>query len=140
MGTSHRRHGLPQAMARPHGIGPCPAPSHVTVLLPARARGGVSIGVYSIVVGRASESDVRVFIAVAVGRDRASSDVDLLLHMGRPLGHMDLVGFEVELDEVAFTGINLVPDTNIRLDVRELIPAEAASLWAEEVARQRAHR
>ncbi len=58
----------------------------------------------------------------------------------RPLGHMDLVGFEVELDEVASTGINLVPDTNIRLDVRELIPAEAASLWAEEVARQRAHR
>ncbi len=139
MGTSHRRHGLPQAMARPHGIGPCPAPFHVTVLLPARAR-GVSIGVYSIVVGRASESDVRVFIAVAVGRDRASSDVDLLLHMGRPLGRMDLVGFEVELDEVASTGINLVPDTNIRLDVRELIPAEAASLWAEEVARQRAHR
>ena len=139
MGTSHRRHGLPQAMARPDGIGPCPAPFHVTVLLPARAR-GVSIGVYSIVVGRASESDVRVFIAVAVGRDRASSDVDLLLHMGRPLGHMDLVGFEVELDEVASTGINLVPDTNIRLDVRELIPAEAASLWAEEVARQRAHR
>ena len=103
MGTSHRRHGLPHAMARPHGIGPCPAPFHVTVLLPARAR-GVSIGVYSIVVGRASESDVRVFIAVAVGRDRASSDVDLLLHMGRPLGHMDLVG---RLDE----GLDAVEST-----------------------------
>ncbi|SPF69515.1 Polymerase, nucleotidyl transferase domain [Propionibacterium ruminifibrarum] len=77
---------------------------------------------------RAGGSNVRVFGSVATGHDREDSDVDLLFHMERPLGLMDLAGLEIELEELLGIGVDLVPDTAIRPAMRERILGEAVPL------------
>nr|WP_314906600.1 nucleotidyltransferase domain-containing protein [Propionibacterium acidifaciens] len=76
----------------------------------------------------AGGSDVRVFGSVATGRERVDSDVDLLFHMGRPLGLMDLAMLEERLGEILGVPVDLVPDTNIRPVMRERILSEAVPL------------
>ena len=76
----------------------------------------------------AGGSDVRVFGSVATGRERVDSDVDLLFHMGRPLGLTDLAMLEERLGEILGVPVDLVPDTNIRPVMRERILSEAVPL------------
>ena len=76
----------------------------------------------------AGGSNVRVFGSVATGRDHQQSDIDLLFTMRRPLSLMQLGALEQRLADLVGVSVDLVPDTAIRLALRDRILAEAVPL------------
>ncbi len=76
----------------------------------------------------AGGSDVRVFGSVARGKDRPDSDVDLLFFMGTPLSLMELAALEQQISAVVGADVDLVPETALRPDLRQLVLTEAVPL------------
>lgn len=72
--------------------------------------------------------DVRVFGSVATGEEQPESDVDLLFTMGRPLSLMELVELEHQISALIGVGVDLVPDSALRPELRERVLAEAVAL------------
>ncbi|BAW92044.1 nucleotidyltransferase domain protein [Actinomyces sp. Chiba101] len=73
-------------------------------------------------------SDVRVFGSVSRGTDGEASDIDLLVHVDRPLSLLTLAHAERGLQGLLGAPIDLVPDNAIRPDLRERILSEAVPL------------
>lgn len=71
---------------------------------------------------------VRVFGSVAVGDDQPDSDVDLLFDMAKPLSLMQLGRLERQIADLLEAPVDLVPESTLRLDLRERVYAEAVSL------------
>lgn len=79
-------------------------------------------------IAAAGGSNVRVFGAVATGRDHDRSDVDLLFTMGRPLSLMQLGALEQQLSDVLDAEVDLVPDSVLRPEFRDRALADAIPL------------
>jgi len=79
-------------------------------------------------VRQAGGRNVRVFGSVATGEEHGGSDVDLLFTMGKPLSLMALSRLERQISETVNMSVDLVPDSDIRPDLRERILGEAVPL------------
>ncbi len=79
-------------------------------------------------VRQASGRHVRVFGSVATGEDCEGSDIDLLFTMGRPLSLMALVHLEQQISAAVGLPVDLVPESDLRPDLREHVLGEALPL------------
>lgn len=72
--------------------------------------------------------NVRVFGSVARGEDTASSDVDLLVDLGKGVGLLGLIGLERELSELLGVDVDVVPADMLKPGIRERVLREAVPL------------
>ncbi len=87
--------------------------SHLTELRDALQRHGVT--------------NVRVFGSVARGDDHEGSDLDLLVDLAAGTTLFDMVGIQMELEEILGVEVDLVPDAGLKERMRprverDLIP------------------
>lgn len=73
-------------------------------------------------------SNVRVFGSTARGDDTAGSDIDLLIHLDRPVGLIGLARLEHELRDALGTPIDLVPDDGLKPAIRAAAERDAIPL------------
>lgn len=99
---------------------------HGTTPLARRLRAARGEGLR--LVGEAGGSHVRVFGFVARGEDDEDSDVDLLFAIGGPLSLMELGRLEEQVSEAVGVSVDLVPESSLRLELRERALAEAVAL------------
>ncbi|MCA0295225.1 MAG: nucleotidyltransferase domain-containing protein [Actinobacteria bacterium] len=72
--------------------------------------------------------NVRVFGSVATGHEHDDSDIDLLFTAGSTLSPMQLGELERRLSELLDAKVDLVPDSEVRPEVRNRVFAEAVLL------------
>ena len=73
-------------------------------------------------------TNLRVFGSVARGEDTEASDIDLLVDLAPGTGLLGLIGLQRELAELLGTKVDLVPASGLKVDVRDVVLAEAISL------------
>lgn len=73
-------------------------------------------------------SNVRVFGSTARGDDTAGSDIDLLVHLDRPVGLIGLARLEHELRDTLGAPVDLVPDDGLKPGVRVAAERDAIPL------------
>jgi len=71
---------------------------------------------------------VGVFGSYVRGGQRRRSDLDLLADILRPISLLELVGAEIYLSEVLGTKVDLVPERDVREELREAILRETIRL------------
>jgi predicted nucleotidyltransferase/DNA-binding XRE family transcriptional regulator len=99
--------------------------------LPATTRGQVvqrSRRQMCEVAARHGASNLRLFGSTARGEDRADSDIDLLVHLDRPVGLIGLARLQHELEEILGAPVDLVPDDGLKPDVRAAVERDAVVL------------
>ena len=69
--------------------------------------------------------DVRVFGSVARGQARAGSDLDLLVDLEAGRSLLDLVGFELDLEEMLGIEVDAVTLPSLHRLIRDSVVAEA---------------
>lgn len=79
-------------------------------------------------VSEAGGRRVRVFGSVAVGKDQAGSDIDLIFEMMEPLSLMQLGNLEQRIADLLVAPVDLVPESALRPELRERVLSEAVSL------------
>ena len=73
-------------------------------------------------------SGLRVFGSVARGQDRPDSDVDLLVDLPPQMGLLALGRLQADLEAILGAPVDLVPETDLKPDVRERVQAELVAL------------
>jgi predicted nucleotidyltransferase/DNA-binding XRE family transcriptional regulator len=99
--------------------------------LPATTRGQVvqrSRRRMSEAAARHGASNLRLFGSTARGEDRPDSDIDLLVHLDRPVGLIGLARLQHELEEMLGAPVDLVPDDGLKPDVRAAVERDAVAL------------
>jgi uncharacterized protein len=77
---------------------------------------------------RHGASNLRLFGSTARGEDRPDSDIDLLVHLDRPVGLIGLARLRRELEEILGAPVDLVPDDGLKPDVRASVERDAVTL------------
>lgn len=72
--------------------------------------------------------DIRVFGSVVRGQAREQSDVDLLVHIEEGRSLLDLIGLQLDLEELLGCKVDVVEDEGVYPRLRERIFAEAVTL------------
>lgn len=80
------------------------------------------------VAARHGATNLRLFGSTARGEDGPDSDIDLLVHLDRPLGLIGLARLQRELEEVLDAPVDLVPDDGLKPDVRAAVDRDAVTL------------
>lgn len=73
-------------------------------------------------------SNLRLFGSTARGDDRPDSDIDVLVHLDRPLGLIGLARLQQELEDILGLPVDLVPDDGLKPDVQAAVERDAVSL------------
>ncbi|MCI4626774.1 MAG: nucleotidyltransferase family protein [Candidatus Magnetoovum sp. WYHC-5] len=68
---------------------------------------------------------ISIFGSYARGEQGEKSDIDLLAEFDGPISLLDLVGAEQYLSEILKIKVDLIPKTNVRPELREIIFKEA---------------
>ncbi len=71
---------------------------------------------------------VAVFGSYVRGEQASQSDLDLLVEIIRPISLLELVGAEIYLTEVLGIKVDLVPQRDVRAELREAILREAVAV------------
>ncbi len=71
---------------------------------------------------------VGVFGSYVRGEQRQDSDLDLLVDITRPISLLELVGAEILLSEALGLKVDLVPQRDVREELRDRILGEAVPL------------
>lgn len=69
--------------------------------------------------------DVRAFGSVARGEARPGSDLDLLVDLDPGRSLLDLVGFELDLEELLGIEVDVVTEPSLHRLIRDRVLAEA---------------
>lgn len=77
---------------------------------------------------RHGASNVRLFGSTARGEDGPDSDIDLLVHLDRPVGLLGLARLQHDLEEILGAPVDLVPDDGLKPDVRAAVDRDAVPL------------
>jgi predicted nucleotidyltransferase/DNA-binding XRE family transcriptional regulator len=73
-------------------------------------------------------SNLRLFGSTARGDDRPDSDIDLLVHLDRPVGLIGLARLQHELEEILGARVDLVPDDGLKPEARAAVERDAVAL------------
>lgn len=73
-------------------------------------------------------SGMRVFGSVARGQDRPDSDLDLLVNLPVGMGLLALGRLRADLEAIVGSPVDLVPESDLKPDVRERVAAELVAL------------
>ena len=73
-------------------------------------------------------SGLRVFGSVARGQDQPDSDVDLLVDLPPRMGLLALGRLRADLEAIVGAPVDLVPEADLKPDVRERVEAELVAL------------
>ena len=73
-------------------------------------------------------TDVRIFGSVARGEDRPDSDLDLLVTLPPRMGIVGLGRARAALEKLLGTAVDLVPEADLKPDVRERVEQETVTL------------
>ena len=71
---------------------------------------------------------VGIFGSYVRGEQRPSSDIDLLADVLRPVSLLELVGAEIFLSQLLKAKVDLVPERDVRAELRDAILKEAVSV------------
>ncbi len=72
--------------------------------------------------------NIRLFGSYARGKQRRTSDIDLLVDLPEHMTLFDLSGLKIDLEEALQKHVDLVPARSIKPALRDRILAEARSL------------
>lgn len=76
----------------------------------------------------AGGSNVRVFGSVATGEDTDDSDIDLLIDLPSTIGLLKVARLERQVSEIVGMPVDLVPQDDLRPDIKRRVLAEAVPL------------
>ena len=77
---------------------------------------------------RHGAGNVRVFGSVARGEEKESSDLDLLVTLGKGRSLLDLVGLQQDLEDLIHCPVDVVTEQGLSAHLRERVLAEAVPL------------
>jgi predicted nucleotidyltransferase len=77
---------------------------------------------------RQAGGNARIFGSVASAHDGEDSDIDLLVTMKKPVSLMTLSKLARQLSDVVGYPVDLIPEADLRPDLRQRIVAEAVPL------------
>lgn len=77
---------------------------------------------------RCDAANLRGFGSGARGEDSPSSDVDLLVDLGPRVSLLQLIGLEMEMEELLGVDVDLIPASGLKPRLRDRVLAEAVPL------------